>query len=133
MKKRPTSISVIAWVLIVIGGIGLISTTGTIMINSPMLRDIMSKSPIPIPIQYVISYFGILIGVISGVAMLKGKNWARLLYITWNLINFVIGITISPMKATMIPSLVLFLIVTFFLFRPKANEFFLPIKKIRDA
>lgn len=133
MTKRPTSISVIAWILIVIGGIGLISTTGTIMINSPMLRDIMSKSPIPIPIQYVISYFGILIGIISGVAMLKGKNWARWLYITWNLINFVIGITISPMKAAMIPSVVLFLIVTFFLFRPKANEFFSLAKETVDA
>ena len=131
MKKRPTSISVIAWIVIVLGGISLITTT--IMIDNPMVIDLMSKSLLPVPIQYVISYVGILIMIVSGVAMLKGKNWARLLYIIWNLISFVIGIITSPMKAAMIPSFVVFLVAAFFLFRPKANEFFKPIKEAINA
>jgi hypothetical protein len=122
MKKRPTSITVIAWILIVMGGISLIAST--ISLNNPMAKELMNRSPIPIPIQYAMMYVGLLITLISGIAMLKGQNWARFLYVIWSIIGFVIGIATSPMKVAMIPGFVLFLIVAFFLFRPKANEYF---------
>ena len=122
MKKRPTSITVIAWILIVMCGISLI--TSTISLNNPMAKELMSRSPISIPIQYAMMYVGLLIILISGIAMLKGQNWARLLYVIWSIIGFVIGIATSPMKAAMIPGFVVFLIIAFFLFRPKANEYF---------
>ena len=131
MKKRPTSITVIAWILIIMGGISLISSA--VMINNPMARDLMRKSPIPIPFQYAMSFVGILIMIISGIAILKGQNWARFLYVVWSLFGFVIGIATSPMKAAMIPGLIVFLIAAFFLFRPKANEFFAPIKEASNA
>ena len=79
MKKQPTSITVIAWILIVIGVISLIATT--IGLNNPMVKEVMSRSSIPIPAQYIMNYVGLLITLISGIAMLKGKNWARLLYV----------------------------------------------------
>ena len=131
MKKRPTSISVIAWIYIVLGGISLITTT--LMINNPMARDLMSKSPIPIPVQYALSYVGLLIMIVSGVAMLKGCNWARFLYVIWSIIGFLVGFTTSPMKAAMIPGFVVFLVVAFFLFRPKANAFFSPVEEPSNA
>ncbi len=122
MKKRPTSITVIAWILIVTGGISLV--TSTISLNNPMLKELMGRSPIPLPVQYVMMYVGLLITLISGIAMLKGKNWARFLYVIWNIISFVICIATFPMKASMIPGFIIFLIEAFFLFRPKANEYF---------
>ncbi len=75
MKKRPTSVTVIAWVLIATGGVSLI--TSTAMINDPTGLDLMRKSPIPIPVQYAQIYIGLLITLVSGIAMLKGRNWAR--------------------------------------------------------
>lgn len=131
MKQRPTSISVIAWILIVIGGISLITTTA--MINHPMVHNLMSKSSLSVSAQYAISYLGLLITIISGVAMLKGKNWARFLYVIWSLIGFVIGLTTSPMKMAMIPGFIVFSVIAFFLFRPKANEFFGPVWESGDA
>lgn len=124
MNKRPTSITVTSWILIVMGGISLISTTA--MINNSEVQEIMAKNPLPIPIQYLMSYAGLLVMIISGIAMLKGKNWARLLYIIWSLVGFSIGILTSPMKAAMIPGLVVFGVIVFFLFRPKASAFFVP-------
>jgi hypothetical protein len=56
--------------------------------------------------------------------MLQGQNWARLLYVVWSAVGFVIGIVTSPIKAAMIPGLVVFVVMAFFLFRPKANEYF---------
>ncbi|MFT3870036.1 MAG: hypothetical protein QM715_16435 [Nibricoccus sp.] len=122
MKPRPTSVSIIAWILIVIGGLSFI--TSTLTINNPMVRDLMSKSPIPVPIQFVMMYVGLGVSILSGVFMLKAKAWARMLYIGWSLIGFTISFSTSPMKAAIIPGFIVFLIIAFFLFRPKANEFF---------
>jgi len=94
------------------------------MINNPIARDLMENSPISVPIQYIISYIGILITIISSIAMLKGKNWSRYLYIIWSLIGFAFGVMTSPIKTAMIPGFVVFLVAAFFLLRPEANEFF---------
>ncbi len=126
MTKRPTSISVISWILIVIRALTMITTTLMIATDNPMVRDMVDQSPIPTPLYYILSYLGSLIIVLSGVAMLKGKNWARILYVIWSVIDLVIGFATSPMKAAIIPSFVGFLVITFFLFRPKATAFFLP-------
>ena len=124
--KRPTFVSVIAWILIVMSGISLVTFTMSLnmSLNDPMIRELLSKSPIPIPLQIAIGYVGLLITIVSGVAILKGQNWARFLYVGWNVIGSVIGLLTSPMKAAMIPGLFIFVVITFFLFRPKANEYF---------
>jgi hypothetical protein len=122
MMKRPTSVSVIAWILIVTSGISLL--TSTVSLNNPMARELMAKSLLPVPLQFVMLYVGLLITIVSGIAMLKGQNWARFLYVGWSAIGFVIGILTSPMKAAMIPGLVVFAVLAFFLFRPKPNEYF---------
>ena len=122
MKNRPTSITVISWILIIMGGISLI--TSSISLNNPMAKELMSRSPMPISIQYLMMYVGLFIMIVCGIAMLKGQNWARLLYVIWSIIGFVVGIATSPFKAAMIPGIVIFLIAAFFLFRPKANAYF---------
>src|SRR4051794_39364912 len=123
-QPRPTSVTVISWILIVTGTISLITTT--VMINNPMARELMAKSPIPIPLQFAMSYVGLLMTLVSGAAMLKGCNWARLLYVIWSICGFLISRLTSPMKFALIPGLFVFALIAFFLFRPKANQFFSP-------
>ena len=122
MNKRPTSIAIVGWVLIVLGGISLI--TSSLSLNNPMAKELMSRSPIPITIQYVMMFAGLIVTFVSGIAILKGKNWARLLYVIWSAVGLIIGIATSPMKSALIPGIVVFVIIAFFLFRPKANEYF---------
>jgi len=122
MNQRPKSITVVCWILIITGGISLISSTFSL--TNPVAQELMAKSSIPISIQYVIMYAGLIITLVCAIAMLKRQNWARLLYVVWSIIGFIIGIATSPMKVIMIPSIIIFLIVAFFLFRPKANEYF---------
>jgi hypothetical protein len=122
MKPRPTSITVISWILVVLGAISLITTTAAL--NNPMAKELMARSPIPTPVQYVMLYTGLLVTIISGVAMLKGLNWGRLLYVIWSAVGFVISTITSPIKIAIIPGLLLYLVIVFFLFRPKANQFF---------
>src|SRR5690349_2107547 len=114
MGTRPTSVTVVAWILIVIGGISLAATT--YMLDNPVARDLMSKSPIPITVQYAMTYIGLLITLVSGIAMLRQKNWGRWLYVIGTAVGFLIGIATSPAKEAMIPGFVVFIVVTFFLF-----------------
>lgn len=131
MNKRPTPITIIAWFLIAIGGISIISTTA--MINNPQVIELMQKSPLPASVQYALNYIGLSIMMVSGYGMLKGFNWARLLYVIWTIISFVIGFATSPMKAMMLPGLVIFGIIVFFLYRPQATAFFLSNKTDNNA
>lgn len=122
MKNRPTSITIVCWFLIITGGISLITTT--LMIGNPMVKEMMSKSMLPASVQYLLMYVGLAVSVVSGIMMLKGQNWARLLYVIWGAFGFVFSLVTSPMKLAMIPGLVIFAIIIFFLFRPAAKEYF---------
>ena len=60
----------------------------------------------------------------SGVMMLYRQNWARLLYVGWCILGIIIELTTSPIKIMLLPGIVVFAIIAFFLFRPAANAYF---------
>jgi hypothetical protein len=135
MRTRPTSITVIAWILILMSGISLVTTTLMIdkVMDNPAARELISKSLIPVPVQYAVTYVGLLIMLVSGVAILKGQNWGRWLYVVGTAAGFLIGIMTSPLKEAMIPGFVVFVVLTFFLFRPKANNYFSDAESAHDT
>ena len=122
MKVRPKSITIISWFLIITSGISIIPMV--LNYNNPEIIKIAQLSVIPLMVQYVITAIGLIVIVSSAVLMLKNKNIGRILYVGWTFVSLFIGLFNSPVKTMMIPGLVLFLIITFFLFRPKANEYF---------
>ena len=124
MKERPTSVTVIAWFLIVMGVISIISSIISLFNPNPMVEEIMSRSPLPVPIQQLLSYAGIAVSIVSGMYMLDGVNWARFLYVIWSVIGILISIITLPNLIFIIPGLVLLIIIIFYLFRPKANDYF---------
>jgi len=117
------------------GGISLISTTLTIdtVMNNPAARELMSKSAIPVQVQYAMTYVFLLVMLVAGVAILKGQNWGRWLYVIGTALGFLIGIMTSPLKEAMIPGFVVFVVVTFFLFRPNANKYFSDQESAHDT
>ena len=135
MRTRPTSITVIAWVLILMGGISLVTTTlmiDTVMTN-PAARELLSKSLIPVPVQYAMTYITLLVTLVTGVAILKGQNWGRWVYAAGTALGFLIGIITSPLKSAMIPGFLVFVVVAIFLFRPKANKYFSDQESAHDT
>lgn len=122
MKDRPASVTLIGCFLIITGSISLVSISA--MIGNQEAYELMSLSIMSIPIQYVISYIGILVTILSGVAVLRGCNWARYLYVGWTAIAFLVGLFTNPMKLMMIPGFITFIIIAVFLFRPDAQRFF---------
>lgn len=120
--KRPTSVTVIAWLLIVMGGLSFISLTA--MIKDPVAQELLRKTPVPLHIQYAFAYAGLVMMIISGIAMLKGRNWARYLYTIWVGVGLTIGLALSPMRAILISQIVVFAVIVFILFRPSATSYF---------
>jgi len=121
MKKRPKSVTVIAWIVI---GWGILALPATFLLLTPEAQSLMQRSPIPLPIQYAMQVSGGLVSIVTGIVMLKGLNWGRLFYVIWNAVTLVIVLATAPAKAGVVPGLLLFLVVAFVLFRPAANEYF---------
>ncbi|MBU0683598.1 MAG: hypothetical protein ABIH85_05950 [Candidatus Omnitrophota bacterium] len=127
MEKRPTSITIIAWFLIVIGAISV--WTALTFLNNPMVKELMiQQSQMPLSLQYAMMYVSLAVTILSGIGMLKRCGWARILYIVWGICSFLVGFATSPRKMAMIPSVVIFAIIAFFLYRPKATKYFSNLK-----
>ncbi|MBI5191137.1 MAG: hypothetical protein HZA22_10725 [Nitrospirae bacterium] len=122
MTKRPLAVTIISWFLIVGGVISVFSISFSL--NNPIARDMMSKSLLPLPVQVAMVYVGVVIGITSGVAMLKCRKWGRTLYVSWSALGFLVSLVTSPLRLMLIPSILVFGIMVYFLFRPDANEYF---------
>ena len=119
---RPTSLTVIAWLLIVSC---VLSIASFVMAHgNPAAENVMRQGVLPLWLQYAIGYFGMAVQLVCALAFLKGKAWGRTLYIGWGVIGLVIGFSTSPMKLALIPGAILFALVVFFLLRPAASAFF---------
>lgn len=129
--KRPTAVSVIAWFLIATSLISVVTSYSSL--DNPIAQELMAKNLLPLSVQYVMLYVGLAISVASGVAMLKGWNWGRTLYVAWSVLGLVIALATSPMKLVLIPSAIILAIIVFFLYRPKVNAFFSPRQAANDA
>lgn len=122
MKKRPLALTIIGRVLVIMGIVSIYATSVTL--KNPMVIENMGQSPLPLSIQYAILALGVMVMTISGLGILKGKNWSRLLYAGWGLGNLLLSLVIGTVQASMIPSLMIFLVIAYFLFRSDANAYF---------
>ena len=123
MQSRPTSLTAVCWILIVLGPLAILPLfMGTM--HDPHVVELMNKSPFPISVQYALMWLGALVTSGSGVLMLYRQSWARLVYVGWSILGIIIGLTTSPIKMMLLPGIVVFAVIAFFLFRPAANAYF---------
>lgn len=122
MTKRPVSLSVIAWILIVLGLFGLYgaATLG----SNPMAAKMLAQSPVPLVVNQLWSALGAVVGFIVAYGIFKGQPWSRVLYVVWSIIQILVGLYISPMKALLVVSVIVLVVFCIFLFSEKANDWF---------
>ena len=122
MNKRPTSVTIIAWFIIVTCALSIVITP--INFRNPEVIAILEKSPVPVNVQLALGVFIASLNLICGVFMLMGKNWARLLYVTVAVLGFGFSVITSPMKMMLIPGLLVFVLIVVLLFMPGPSAFF---------
>ncbi|MFH0791334.1 MAG: hypothetical protein V2A64_06865 [Candidatus Omnitrophota bacterium] len=124
-KIRPKSVSVISWIIIILGCSALYNVARMPaifkMAEYQKLAEITGES---LWISMLItSVIGVLL-LVSGIAMLKGFNWGRLLYLWGYGISVLFNIITRGPSLIVLPSIVIYVIFLIFLTRPTAAEFF---------
>jgi hypothetical protein len=122
MEKRPLSLTIISWVLIVLTALGLVAafTAG----SNPAMTKALEQMHMSLAMYQAWVVINSAVTLVCAYGFLKGYPWSRVLYVVWGVIGLVVGYSISPMKAAVLISLVVLVVVAFFLFRENANDWF---------
>ena len=118
---RPISVSIVAWLLVLFSVLGIISYVS-------MHDNIMSHlSDANIGSHFY--YLGLItsiIDLICGVFFLLRGNWARFLFLCWNIIMLVYSYTVvaGPFLSPIIVRTAVFIVFVIFLFTPSAMAYF---------
>lgn len=122
MEKRPLSLTIIAWVIIVFSLLGVIAvvTAGT----NPVMGKALEQVHMSVAMYQAWASLGIIVNLVCAYGILKGQPWSRVVYLVWGVIGLVVGLYISPVKAALVISLVLLVVICAFLWTNNANDWF---------
>ena len=110
MNKRPLAVTIIAWVYVASGVIGLAYHATEFKIERPFENDA----------AWVCSVR--LLAIVAGAFLLRGQNWARWLAVVW--MAWHVGLSLFHPLSELIVHTLLFAVIAFFLFRPRASAYF---------
>ena len=122
MQKRPLSLTIIAWVLIVLSLLAMVGTFT--MASNPAMVKAVQQMHISLAVEQGWTVLGVVVNLIVAYGILKGQPWSRVLYVVWGIIGLVVGFFISPQKAYLVLSLVILVVLSIFLYTEKANDWF---------
>jgi hypothetical protein len=114
MTKRPLSITIISWIFIAAGIVGVAYHATEFNIHDPFANDQ----------AWVL--FSRLLAIAGGIFTLRGVNWARWLLLIW--IVYHVYISFFHEFSQLATHAVLLVVVAYFLFRKDAAEYFRTVK-----
>jgi hypothetical protein len=120
--KRPLSMTIIAWFLIILSLLGLVTafTAG----SNPELAKMLAEMNMSLLAYQAWTVIGCIVNLVCAYGILKGLPWSRVLYVAWSLIGIVVGFFITPMAYVILLSVLILVVIGYFLFSLKANEWF---------
>jgi len=108
--KRPVSVTILSWLLIVMGAVGFVYHLREVGQNSLLHSDFLLIEALRV------------LAIVAGFFMLRGQNWARWLSIAWIALHVVVSFYNSWQQVVM--HAIFLAIFLFLLTRPAVNEFF---------
>jgi hypothetical protein len=122
MEKRPLSLTIIGWLLIVFTLFGLYSILT--MASNPMAMKMLAQMHVSLLFQQVWGTINCIITLICAYGILKGLPWSRVLYLVWGVISMGVAFYTSPMKSLIVFSLIILVVICAFLWTNAANDWF---------
>jgi hypothetical protein len=110
MRRRPLSITIIGWLFVGAGTIGLAYHATEFRAQRPVEYDVIGVCIIR------------LLAILSGVFLLRGSNWARWLLLVWLAYHVILSAFHSLSELAMHG--LLLGVIAYFLFRPQASAYF---------
>src|SRR4030095_6678524 len=112
--KRPLSVTIIGWLFIVAGAVGLVYHASEFNSQRPFQYELVWVCLVRV------------LAIVAGFFVLRGSNWARWLLIIWIAYHVVLS-AFHSLSGVITHSLML-VVVTFFLFRKPASSYFRHVK-----
>lgn len=117
---RPRTVTAIAWLFIVVGAAGLLRdlwplATSHAAEHMAKLRSDGWQDLVP-------AWSLRALAIVGGIALLRGRNWARWLLAAWMLVHVLISVAHSATEVLM--HLAIFVPLTVLLFRRDSGAFF---------
>jgi len=109
MNKRPLSVTLISWLFIAAGVVGIVYHAGELK-EITMRPEVMGILAVR------------LLAIVGGLFSLNGANWARWLLLAWIILHVIISIFHTTAELAM--HTILMIVVILALFHPKANAYF---------
>ncbi|KAB8055480.1 hypothetical protein GCN78_00680 [Janthinobacterium rivuli] len=131
MLKRPVSVAISCWFLILASLLALVSAY--LGRNDSAMLAAMGDGVIPAEAQYAILLFSQGITLVAALAMLQRQRGARTVYLVWGVIDIALCLATLPVKMNVLPGALMFAVICAFLYSPKSNAWFSPRKAANDA
>jgi len=109
MMNRPLAITIIGWLFIIVGGLGIAHQIAGIIAGQPFDSDLGWVCLVG------------LVALIGGAFLLRGRGWARWLLAAWMLFHLVISALHSVVQ--LVVHALLFAVIGYFLFQRRASAF----------
>lgn len=122
MEKRPISLTIIAWVLIISAVFTVVSVF--MMASNPVAAAAIERMHTTLLVQQVLGVLGVLVAAACAYGIFKGLPWSRVLYVAWGLLGVVYALVASPIKSSALVSLIFIAVIAYFLFSKRANLWF---------
>jgi len=119
--KRPIIVTIIAWYLIIIGLAALLKAALAYM---PYVQKVAEEAGLSLSLVLIVHFTAILTVIVSAIAMLKGLNWGRLLYLIYQPVMMVYSATFFGFRRRDIVDIIIFLAILVLLTRPMVSTFF---------
>ena len=120
MRHRPRSISLVGWLFVAVGCIGIVGHTWSRM--APPASTNEGGHGAESPLDFGLAAASGFIAILGGAGALRGFDWGRWLLAAWMVAH--IGISALHSWFEMWVHVVLFTAVSIVLFRPRASAYF---------
>ena len=131
MLKRPVSVAISCWFLILASMVSLVSAY--LGRNDPAMLAWMAHSPIPVAVQLAFLFGNLGITLLTAVAMLQGYRGARTVYVVWSVIDTAVALATVPDRMAVLPGTLMFVVICAFLYSPRSNAWFSPRRAANDG
>ncbi|WP_233863983.1 hypothetical protein [Paraburkholderia adhaesiva] len=126
MNKRPISLTIFAWLSIVMSLLSVLNALHTL--NNSASMDLLSSGITRLPARATIA-IGIVTNAIYfvlGIAILKRRAWARTAYVVILVLGLILSLIISKpgMYAMIVPGILLAALIAYLLYRRPATDYF---------
>lgn len=113
MGPRPRSVTILAWVLIVLSALGVyVETMIALMVpGTPIEKTAFALAALKLCI------------LIAGIGILKGQSWARLLYFSITPISIVLQLANDRVPQALVGELIPLVLCVVYFRRPAARAF----------